>query len=68
MMTDSPNLPDYTRWEDDTSQSYALRVASQAIYEVGSLLCRIGDRLLDAAYPGSSVDLDTGGDGNGGNA
>lgn len=61
-MPDSPDLPDYTRWEDDTGQAYALRVASQAMWEVGSLLCRIGDRLLDAAYPGSSIDLDTEGD------
>jgi hypothetical protein len=61
-MTDSPNLPDYTRWSDDTAESYALRVASQVIWEVGSLLVGIGDKLLDAAYPNTSLDMDVGGD------
>lgn len=59
-MMDSPNLPDYTRWGDDTDQSYALRVASQVIWEVGSLLVGIGDRLLDAAYPDTGIDIDVG--------
>lgn len=48
---------DYTRWDDDTDQSYLLRVASQALWEVGALFRRIGDDLLDAAYPDTSVDV-----------
>lgn len=54
---DSLRLPDYARWEDDTNQSYALRVASQVIWQVGALLTSIGDQLLDAAYPDTSVDV-----------
>lgn len=58
-MTDSypTEKGDYTRWGDDTPQSYALRIASNALWEVGHLLCQIGDKLLDAAYPNTSVEV-----------
>lgn len=64
MTADSPHpqLPDYQRWEDDTGQSYALRVASQVIWQIGALLTSIGDQLLDAAYPNSELNLNLGDD------
>lgn len=77
-MTDDDKLdtkPDWSRWEDDTDKSYAMRVASQAIWEVGNEVDRAGaelrdrlwalaDRILDAAYPYSppvEVDFDLNG-------
>lgn len=57
-MTDIDKAPDYGRWEDDTNHSYALRIASQVIWQIGHLLCHIGDELLDAAYPDSAIELD----------
>lgn len=59
-MTDEPARPtdpDYSRWDDDSTESYVLRVASQAIWQIGRLFCHIGDELLNAAYPNSAVDM-----------
>jgi hypothetical protein len=59
-MTDEPARqtdPDYSRWDDDTDVSYPMRVASQVMWEIGHHLCQIADRLLDAAYPNSSINF-----------
>lgn len=54
---DMPEQPDYTRWEDDTDQSYLLRVASNVLWDTGTLFRNIADQLLEAAYPDTSIDM-----------